>query len=344
MAPAAGIWAMKVLLSDNSGQLQWTIDALNSVYANRAGFGELDLVNLSLGITGVVFDTDCDASFVAYSTPINQLIAAGIPVFAASGNDGFGDGVSVPACFANVIAVGAVTDAAFNPDPFCGGSVAADDITCYSNSGVPLDILAPSHCSSTTAPNNGTNTCFNGTSAATPYAVGVAAQILSLLPATSPAQLRTALMTTGRPRTDVNGITRNRIDAVQAYQALAGGSGGDCVAGPTTACILNGRFKVEISWTDFQAVTRAANVASVGTSDSALFYFGNNVNNWEFLIKAVNACSFNSKYWIFFAAATNVGYTVTVTDTQAGGPPKVYSNPVGNLAQAVNDISAFNCP
>lgn len=344
MAPAAGLWAMKVLLNDGTGLAQWTIDALNSVYANRAGFGGLDLVNLSLGIPGQVFNADCDASFPAYATAVNQLVAAGIPVFAASGNDGSLVGVQAPACLANVVAVGAVTDAAFNPDPLCGGSVTADAIACYSNSGLPLDILAPSHCSSTTAPNNGVNSCFNGTSAAAPYAVGVAAQILSLLPATTPAQLRTALMTTGRPRTDVNGITRNRIDAVQAYQALTGGSGGGCVDGPNTACILGERFKVEISWTDFQGTTRAANVASAGTPDSALFYFGNNVNNWEFLIKAVNACSFNSKYWIFFAAATNVGYTVTVTDTQAGGAPKVYSNPVGNLAQAVNDISAFSCP
>ena len=262
------------------------------------------------------------------------------------GNDGFLDGIGVPACFSNVISVGAVTDAAFNPDPFplngCGGAIPADSITCYSNSGVPLDILAPSHCATTTKSGGGLETCFNGTSAASPYAAGVAAQIFSLRPQTTPAQLRTALMTTGRAITDVNTITRRRIDAVQAYQALAGSGGGPCVEGPNTACLLNDRFKIEIQWTDFEAVTRTAFRASAGTPDSALFYW-TDPNNWEFLIKAINACGFNQKYWIYFAAATNVGYRVTVTDTVAGGPPKVYTNPVGTLAPAVNDSSAFGC-
>ncbi len=116
-----------------------------------------------------------------------------------------------------------------------------------------------------------------------------------------------------------------------------------CIAGPNTACLLSGRFKVEIEWTDFSAVTRDAYVASAGTSDSALFYW-TNPNNWEVLIKAINACSLNNKFWIYFAAATNVGYRVTVTDTLSGGPPKVYTNPVGSLAQATNDINAFSCP
>ena len=116
-----------------------------------------------------------------------------------------------------------------------------------------------------------------------------------------------------------------------------------CIPGPNTACLLSGRFKVEIEWTDFSAVTRDAYVASAGTSDSALFYW-TNPNNWEVLIKAINACSLNNKFWIYFAAATNVGYRVTVTDTLSGGPPKVYTNPVGTLAQATNDINAFDCP
>lgn len=118
---------------------------------------------------------------------------------------------------------------------------------------------------------------------------------------------------------------------------------GVCTPTSTTACVLGGRFKIEVQWTDFQAVTRNAFVASAGTSDTALFYW-TNPNNWELLIKGINACSLNNKFWIYFAAATNVGYRVTVTDTQTGAAPKVYTNAVGNLAQATNDINAFNCP
>jgi hypothetical protein len=52
-----------------------------------------------------------------------------------------------------------------------------------------------------------------------------------------------------------------------------------------------------------------------GTSDSGLFYF-NNSNNWEMLLKVLNACTLNNRYWVFVSATTNVQFTLTVTDTQ----------------------------
>lgn len=116
-----------------------------------------------------------------------------------------------------------------------------------------------------------------------------------------------------------------------------------CLPDADTACLLDGRFRVDVEWTDFSYVDHVALVASAGTPDSALFYW-NDPNNWELLIKAIDACSFNDKFWIYLAAATNVGYEITVTDTVAGGPPKIYSNPLGTLAPAINDSAAFDCP
>ncbi|MDQ1346953.1 MAG: Peptidase protein [Acidobacteriota bacterium] len=343
MAPLAKLWTLKVLDDDGSGSDSAILSALNAVYAARAQFGGVHALSLSLG-GGGPHNSDCDALLPDYAAVFNAFVAAGVPVFVASGNEEFLNGIAEPACLSAAISVGAVSDSAGVVDPACPGTYPAPDrILCYSNSGIPLDILAPSACASTTAPGGAYTSCFNGTSAATPYAAGVAAQILSLLPTTTAAQLKNSLMSTGLPITDLNGITRSRIDAVQAYQTLAGGGADACVPGPTTACLLSGRFKVEIEWTDFLAVTRDAFVASAGTSDSALFYW-TNPNNWEVLIKAINACSLNNKFWIYFAAATNVGYRVTVTDTVAGGAPKVYLNAVGNLAQATNDINAFDCP
>ena len=346
MAPLAKLWTIKVLNDDMSGSDSQVLSGLNAVYSVRTQFGGVHVLSLSLG-GAAVYNSNCDGLFPDFASVFSQFNTAGIPIFVASGNGGFIDGVSKPACLSSAISVGAVFDANVGvsepfPPAFCTDSTtAADQITCYSNSGIPLDILAPSHDANTTIPGGGYTPSFGGTSAACPYAAGVAAQILSLVPLASPAQLRTALMSTGHPITDVNGITRNRIDAVQAYQALA--SGGGCVEDTDTACLLNDRFKIEIQWTDFENVTRTAFRASSGTSDSALFYW-TNPNNWEVLIKAINACGFNNKFWIYFAAATNVGYRVTVTDTVAGGSPKVYTNPLGNLAQATNDINAFPCP
>ncbi len=143
--------------------------------------------------------------------------------------------------------------------------------------------------------------------------------------------------TSGSQDSTVDGRFSSSYPAIASY--LSPNTTGPCVANSTTACLLGNRFKVKVQWTDFQNVTRDAFVASSGTPDSALFYF-QNANNWEFLIKAIDGCGLNSRKWIFFAAATNVGYRVTVTDTQSG-LSKEYPNPVGNLAQAVNDIEAF---
>jgi len=127
---------------------------------------------------------------------------------------------------------------------------------------------------------------------------------------------------------------------------LAGGSFTDttaCIPNATTVCLLGNRFEVKIRWTDYQHVERDALVASAGTADSALFYF-NSPANWEFLIKIINGCSFNNKYWVYFAAATDVGYVVTVRDTGSAAAPKLYTNILGHASPATNDSSAFNCP
>ena len=84
-------------------------------------------------------------------------------------------------------------------------------------------------------------------------------------------------------------------------------------------------------------------MASVGTVDSGIFYFFN-ADNWELLLKILDGCSFTGNYWVFFAATTNVEFTITVTDIQAGAE-KTYFNALGNPANAVTDTSAFaTCP
>ena len=126
---------------------------------------------------------------------------------------------------------------------------------------------------------------------------------------------------------------------------LAGGSFtdvGGCIPDAWTVCLLGGRFEITVNWEDYQHVHRDAFVASAGTPETALFYFPQ-AANWEFLIKIINGCSLNSKYWVYFAAATDVGYTVTVRDTQSTAPPRQYTNTLGTASPAVNDSGAFNC-
>ncbi|MEZ5312643.1 MAG: hypothetical protein R2862_02815 [Thermoanaerobaculia bacterium] len=97
-----------------------------------------------------------------------------------------------------------------------------------------------------------------------------------------------------------------------------------------------------MNWENYQHQHADAFVASAGTPDSAIFYFNPLYpNNWEFLIKLINGCALNDRYWVYFAAATDVGYTVTVRDTLSTVPPKQYTNVLGHASPAVNDSSAF---
>jgi len=117
----------------------------------------------------------------------------------------------------------------------------------------------------------------------------------------------------------------------------------DCVPGPNTLCLNDGRFKVEIEWENFQGQQAPADVVPVGSDDSGLFYFLD-PDNWEFLVKMIDACDFNDHFWVFYAATTNVGFEMTVEDTVSGAT-KIYTNPVRTVAPPILDTSAFaTCP
>ena len=76
-----------------------------------------------------------------------------------------------------------------------------------------------------------------------------------------------------------------------------------------------------------------------GIGDSGLFYFFDD-ENLEFLIKVLDGCGLNDHFWVFFAATTNVEFTLIVTDSVTG-TRKTYFNPLGTSANTVNDTSAF---
>jgi plastocyanin len=122
-----------------------------------------------------------------------------------------------------------------------------------------------------------------------------------------------------------------------------------CVESVTTLCLSNGRFQVEVDW---RAPGTAATTATAATAiplefapESGLFYFSS-PSNIEMLVKVLNACNpvLGNKYWVFYAATTNVEFTMTVIDTQTG-VVQVYHNPENTPAAPVQDTNAFStCP
>ncbi|HVS12696.1 MAG TPA: M64 family metallopeptidase [Thermoanaerobaculia bacterium] len=138
-----------------------------------------------------------------------------------------------------------------------------------------------------------------------------------------------------------------RLDRLDRHPQIVTGStsgaAAACVAGPESLCLNQGRFRVEVSWRDFEDRTGIARVVPVGSPDSGLFYIFD-PNNWEMLVKVLDACGVNQRYWVFAAATTNVEYTLEVTDT-ATGETRSYDNALGISAPAITDTDAFaTCP
>ena len=118
-----------------------------------------------------------------------------------------------------------------------------------------------------------------------------------------------------------------------------------CVAGAETLCLNNARFRTAIVWRSAESAGRGQAVPVPTAPDSGLFYFFSPAN-LEMLIKVLNACiePLGNRYWVYFAATTNVEFAVTVTDTQTG-KTKTYFNPLNRAAPPVQDVDAFaTCP
>ncbi len=111
-----------------------------------------------------------------------------------------------------------------------------------------------------------------------------------------------------------------------------------CSSSSTTLCLQN-RFAVEVVWR--RADGGSGKGRAVGLSQrSGLFWFFNE-NNIEMLFKTVDGCAAGlGAHWMYYAATTNVDFTVSVTDTRTG-ITKQYSNQLGAAALPVQDTDTF---
>ncbi len=116
-----------------------------------------------------------------------------------------------------------------------------------------------------------------------------------------------------------------------------------CANSATELCVQQGRFRVEVDFRDFENRRDRARRFDFGTADSGLFYFFT-PENIEMLVKVLDGCGINQRYWVLAAATTTVEYTLTVTDTESGKVQQ-YFNPLGEASSAVTDADAFaSCP
>ena len=110
-----------------------------------------------------------------------------------------------------------------------------------------------------------------------------------------------------------------------------------------TLCLQNDRFKVEVDWTTFSGTPGMVDTQQL-SGESGVFFFLDSRGEPEFLLKVLNGCGFNDRFWVFHGGLTNVEFTLTVTDTETS-QVKGYQNPLGTPFEPIQDTQAFaTCP
>jgi hypothetical protein len=118
-------------------------------------------------------------------------------------------------------------------------------------------------------------------------------------------------------------------------------SGGPCTPDAQSLCLSNGRFKVQAAW---QSSTSSGNGTAIpGSSDTGQFWFFS-ASNVEMVVKVLNGCGINTRYWVFAGGLTNVKVTMTVTD-MSNATVKTYINSLNTPFAPIQDTVAFaTCP
>lgn len=229
LAPATGIVALDVFdgataaVSDVLAGIDWAIQ--------QRDIHRIVAINISIGVPGSRHAGDCPSVIQGYTpggvplygffNPFESAIAAataaGINVVTSAGNEGWLDGLPLPACTPQAISVGAVYDAPQGARGWtiCSDPVtAADQVTCFSNASADLDLLAPG------ALITAGGSTWGGTSQAAPHVAAAVALVRQAFPGESPDLVRGRLVTSGRSITDARGIPIRvfpRLDFTNAF-------------------------------------------------------------------------------------------------------------------------------
>ncbi len=110
-----------------------------------------------------------------------------------------------------------------------------------------------------------------------------------------------------------------------------------CEENANTLCLNQDRFKVSVTWEDFEGGTGVGTILPQ-TDDTGAFWFFDDAN-LEMVVKVLDGRQTNGKFWVFYGSLTNVAFELTVTDTVTGAV-KVYENPLTNFG-SVGDTDAF---
>lgn len=346
MAGGAQLLAIQVFSRFNSAAacdgpgpciLSWNSDqiaGLERVYALRTSY-RMASANMSLGGGGS--NGACDGE--PQKPIIDLLRTAHVATAIASGNDGYSDRISYPACISSAISVGSTTK--------------ADTVSGFSNGNANLRLLAPGSEIYSTLP-NGNFASWYGTSMATPHVAGAWATLKEADPTASVSLVEKALKDTGRYVADTrNGMLQPRIHIDRGVSALLSWSRlwpGKPVTGAGAPANLPRYFTVEVP----PGATSLAVTSAGGAGARGLYVrHGNRPSTSVFdcshtVTGTSHTCSFPlptaGTYHVMLYSAANAFSGVTVS-ANYNNPPLAGcapSAPTTTLPAAINGKTVLN--
>lgn len=207
VAPGVRLWAVRILNSAGNGLLSWYVCGLDWIAAARDPVDPtrplFEAVNMSVAKPGSD-DHACGAANAdILHAAICRLVASGVTVVAAAGNNSFNASRLVPASYDEVITVSALADTDGRPGGLGGNACLSwggydkdDTFADFSNFGADVDLIAPGKCILSTLPHNSYG-LLSGTSMAAPLVTGAVALYKSSRPLAPPSEVKAALQAMG---------------------------------------------------------------------------------------------------------------------------------------------------
>jgi subtilisin len=225
VAPGVRIWSVRILDTSGEGLLSWYVCGLDWIAAQRDPNDPsrplFEAANMSVAKWGSD-DRNCGLTNKdILHQAICRLVASGVTVVVAAGNDSGSASARVPAAYNEVITVSALADTDGRSGGLGGhrclswGSYDVDDTFAdFSNFGSDVDLIAPGKCIWSTVP--GGYKYSSGTSMATPHVTGAVALLKASRPNFTPAEVREALQYLGtlnwRTSTDKDAFHEKLLD------------------------------------------------------------------------------------------------------------------------------------
>jgi CSLREA domain-containing protein len=112
-----------------------------------------------------------------------------------------------------------------------------------------------------------------------------------------------------------------------------------CLPGGSVLCLQDGRFRVTASWSGPDGAGAAASAVPL-TDDTGSYWFFS-PDNLELVVKVLDGCTVNNRWWVFSSGLTDRGVELRVEDL-ATGQTWTHAHPAGVTYEPRLDTSALD--